>query len=38
MKGIGDIMQQAQAMQSRLAEAQAQMAQIEVQGESGAGG
>ncbi len=37
MKGIGDIMKQAQEMQGRLADVQAQMAKIEVQGESGAG-
>ena len=37
MKGIGDLMKQAQEMQSKLQEAQAEMASIEVQGESGAG-
>ncbi len=37
MKGIGDLMKQAQEMQSKLQEAQAEMANIEVQGESGAG-
>ncbi len=37
MKGIGDLMKQAQEMQSKLAEAQTQMAAIEVTGESGAG-
>jgi len=37
MKGIGDIMKQAQEMQSKLADAQQQMALVEVQGESGAG-
>ncbi len=37
MKGIGDLMKQAQEMQSKLAEAQEQMANIEVKGESGAG-
>lgn len=37
MKGIGDLMKQAQEMQAKLAESQAQMANIEVQGESGAG-
>jgi len=37
MKGLGDLMKQAQEMQSKLADAQAQMAAIEVQGESGAG-
>jgi len=37
VKGIGDLMKQAQEMQSKLAEAQTQMAAIEVTGESGAG-
>ncbi len=37
MKGIGDLMKQAQEMQSKLQEAQAEMANIEVHGESGAG-
>ena len=37
MKGIGDIMKQAQEMQAKLAEAQEQMAKLEVTGESGAG-
>ncbi len=37
MKGIGDLMKQAQEMQSKLAETQEQMAKIEVKGESGAG-
>ena len=37
MKGIGDLMKQAQEMQSKLAEAQEKMAAIEVKGESGAG-
>lgn len=37
MKGIGDLMKQAQEMQSKLADAQAEMAKIEVTGESGAG-
>jgi len=37
MKGIGDLMKQAQEMQSKLQEAQAKMATIEVHGESGAG-
>ena len=37
MKGIGDLMKQAQEMQSKLSEAQAQMAAVEVKGESGAG-
>ena len=37
MKGIGDLMKQAQEMQAKLQDAQAQMAAIEVQGEAGAG-
>ena len=37
MKGIGDLMKQAQEMQSRMQEMQQQMADTEVQGESGAG-
>ena len=37
MKGIGDIMKQAQQMQEKLQEAQSAMASIEVIGESGAG-
>ena len=37
MKGIGDLMKQAQEMQSKLQDAQAKLASIEVQGESGAG-
>jgi DNA-binding YbaB/EbfC family protein len=37
MKGIGDLMKQAQEMQAKLQDAQAKMAAIEVQGESGAG-
>ena len=37
MKGIGDLMKQAQEMQSKLQDAQAKMATIEVRGESGAG-
>ena len=37
MKGIGDLMKQAQEMQAKLQDAQAQMASIEVSGESGAG-
>ena len=37
MKGIGDLMKQAQEMQTRLQEAQTAMANIEVHGESGAG-
>tara|TARA_B100000902_G_scaffold195142_1_gene186459 strand:+ start:148 stop:477 length:330 start_codon:yes stop_codon:yes gene_type:complete len=37
VKDFGDLMKQAQQMQASLQEAQAQMAQMEVQGESGAG-
>jgi DNA-binding YbaB/EbfC family protein len=37
MKGIGDLMKQAQEMQSKLQDAQSKMATIEVHGESGAG-
>ena len=37
MKDFGDLMKQAQQMQASLQEAQSQMAQMEVQGESGAG-
>jgi hypothetical protein len=37
MKGIGDLMKQAQEMQAKLQDAQAKMAAIEVKGESGAG-
>ena len=37
MKGIGDLMKQATEMQSKLQDAQTQMAAIEVKGESGAG-
>lgn len=37
MKGIGDIMKQAQEMQSRMADVQQEIAQLEVHGESGAG-
>ena len=37
MKDFGDLMKQAQQMQESLQEAQAQIAQMEVQGESGAG-
>ena len=37
MKGFGDLMKQAQKMQSRLAEAQEELAGAEVTGESGAG-
>ena len=37
MKGIGDLMKQAQEVQSRLTDVQNEMAMIEVRGESGAG-
>ncbi len=37
MKGIGDLMKQAQQVQERMQEMQAEMAQLEVTGESGAG-
>jgi DNA-binding YbaB/EbfC family protein len=37
MKGLGDLMKQAQAMQSRIEEAQSQLQDVEVVGESGAG-
>lgn len=37
MKGIGDIMKQAQEMQAKLSQAQEEMAKLEVIGESGAG-
>ena len=37
MKGIGDLMKQAQEMQSRMEDMQRAMAELEVQGESGAG-
>lgn len=37
MKGLGDLMKQAQEMQSKMADVQAEMARIEVIGESGAG-
>lgn len=37
MKGIGDLMKQAQEMQSKMQDVQAKMATIEVHGESGAG-
>ena len=37
MKGLGDIMKQAQQMQEQMQEAQQELAQKEVQGESGAG-
>ena len=37
MKDFGDLMKQAKQMQSSLQDAQAEIAQLEVQGESGAG-
>ena len=37
MKNLGDIMKQAQAMQEKLAEAQARLAETEVQGTAGGG-
>lgn len=37
MKGLGDIMKQAQAMQENLQKAQEEIASMEVNGESGAG-
>lgn len=37
MKGIGDLMKQAQEMQARMAEVQQQIAALEVTGEAGAG-
>lgn len=37
MKGIGDLMKQAQQMQSKMEDMQREMAAIEVNGESGAG-
>ena len=37
MKGIGDLMTQAQEMQARMAEVQQQIAALEVTGEAGAG-
>jgi len=37
MRGLGDLMKQAQEMQSRLADAQTEIAAMEVIGESGAG-
>lgn len=37
MKGIGDLMKQAQQMQERVKEVQAEIARLEVTGESGAG-
>jgi nucleoid-associated protein EbfC len=37
MKGLGDLMKQAQAMQERVQKVQEEMAAMEVDGESGAG-
>jgi len=37
MKGLGDIMKQAQAMQENMKKMQADLAKLEVTGESGAG-
>jgi DNA-binding YbaB/EbfC family protein len=37
MKGIGDLMKQAQQMQERMQELQQELAQLEVTGEAGAG-
>ena len=37
MKDLGSIMKQAQAMQQKLAEAQARLAELEVEGTSGGG-
>lgn len=37
MKGLGDLMKQAQAMQERMQQLQEEMAAMEVHGESGAG-
>ena len=37
MKGLGDFMKQAQQMQERMQEMQAEVANLEVHGESGAG-
>lgn len=37
MKGLGDLMKQAQAMQERMQKVQEEMAAMEVAGESGAG-
>ena len=37
MKGMGDLMKQAQAMQEKMAKAQQDLAKAEVTGESGAG-
>ena len=37
MKGLGDLMKQAQQMQDKMQQAQKEVANVEVQGESGAG-
>ncbi len=37
MKGFGDLMKQAQEMQSKMADLQAEIAALEIVGESGAG-
>jgi len=37
MKGLGDLMKQAQQMQEQMQEMQAEMARLEVTGEAGAG-
>jgi hypothetical protein len=37
MKGLGDLMKQAQAMQERMQQVQQEIASMEVDGESGAG-
>lgn len=37
MKGLGDLMKQAQQMQEKMQQAQAEVANVEVNGESGAG-
>lgn len=37
MKGLGDLMKQAQQVQEKMQEMQAEIASMEVQGESGAG-
>lgn len=37
MKGLGDLMKQAQAMQQRMQQVQEEIAALEVRGESGAG-
>jgi len=37
MKGLGDLMKQAQQMQEKMQEAQNEVANVEVSGESGAG-